>query len=350
MYIVALGLLVILSLTNLSARKNKYLFPLITSGLVAFRSVNSLDTIEYKILFDSIVIGDLNWNILGYEPAFVLLTYLSKCFFDDFTFYLFVCALIPNILCMFSILKIPNAKNDLRYASLYYLLYFSFFGFFYSSIVLRQGIALSIIYWVIIDYRDKGSSLTKKNILWYITLLAIAPLFHYSAVLLVVVLLTFLFPKTLLPQSYKIVIFLCLLILFSGVSVYFVSNTGASLLGTISDVNSLSKYEYYSKDLDNLAHNIPFRLLFQILIAVILLRIPASNIGYYHMYNIYISGIIISCLFSSIAEIFRLADYFLLSGVFLQIEYLAFRIYNYHKRVLILLSWIFIFFVFFIRI
>lgn len=329
-----------------------YLFAVLFSITNSLRDISTPDTDFYVFIFSDIdLIGGRGFGFLSSEPGFQVLSQIIKLIFYNSTFYLFICSFIPNLIYAHIIWFLSEKYESVNNVLLYFILYMSFMGFFYSAIVLRQGIAMAILHYIYVEHLLFKKRRSIKNWLFIFLLFLIAFSFHYSTILGVIPILVLLSNKIFEKKTYKTILTFCGVFLFLGLSATFVSSAAPGIFSMLGYDSLFIRYDYYSKDTEQLISTVPFRLLFQLIIAFVLLRIPSQhNNLFYKLYNVFFIGIIISCLFASIAQIARLADHFLISGILLQFLYDLIIYKKSRKGRPLLIFSILLYFIFFVRV
>jgi hypothetical protein len=207
----------IVSVIEISERRNFYLLDLILVLfyilLITFRSINGTpDTLPYFDDYNSLktdhlyTLGNVN-TFYKYEYGYTLISQIFKIVFgDNIRIFFGFLAFINLVLIYFSfkrILKNQNLINEsilisensddsnfsykkILFAPMFSI-YISYFGFMYSGIVLRQGIALSI-------FLSASSLLMYRKYFWGILLMIVLMFFHNMAILSLLILF-FIFTK-----------------------------------------------------------------------------------------------------------------------------------------------------------
>lgn len=306
-------------------------------GLISTRSMAVPDTKEYVEFYNQVEAGNIvSFVLFSFEPGFQLLGHLVKLVAGNRPIvFLAIIPIINICLVLLTIQKIANRiiKNVSTNYIAALVLYFAYFGLFYNAIVLRAGIALAIlVYSTTILYK---SNFKEKDWIKILLLFFIALSFHLSAMIGIIVLLINYKSKRLTEKSYLLIWFSIALIFFSGCSSYVVRgllNIIYTIFSFLSD-SDYKKYEYYLSELNGVVFQIPYKYIFQLFSGLLLLFVKDNIDNIYYKYlNIYLIGLFIGAIFSSIEQISRITDYFLIYLFILQWMFFI-RSYSRIKRV-----------------
>ncbi len=182
-------------------------------------------------------------------------------------------------------------------------LYISYFGFYYSGIVLRAGLSITLIIFAINSYRD-------GHICRGLIFLLISISMHRLAVLGIVICLIYkYFPKL---SKGKFLVFWVIITVLNIFSITFsMSSFGRNVLMIIG--NKLNSYDYI-RYLSQTESSVSL-----FVIALLLLGGAFVWFGYddenYRLFNVYGMGYLITAILSEIKGYTRIVDYFLIFGV-----------------------------------
>ncbi|WP_320890219.1 EpsG family protein [Bacteroides sp.] len=295
--------------------------------IIATRSMEVPDTVEYIGFYEQLEAGDFSTFIyFSFEPGFQLLGHIIKLFFGNSAIlFLAVVVVINIVLILLSIRKIAFRLSLSSYSINFIsaiVLYFAYFGLFYNAIVLRAGIAISILVYstTILFKKD----FNKKDVIKILLLFGLALTFHLSSIVGIIALIFSRRSQRLTEKSYLLIWCFIAFLFFSGSSVYIVKgllNVVFSLFSLLSD-SDYKKYEYYLSELDHLDFQIPYKYLFQLFSGLLLLFVKGNiDTIYYKYLNLYFIGLFLGAIFSSIEQIARITDYFLIYLFILQWMY-----------------------------
>jgi hypothetical protein len=194
-----------------------FLFLFIFSGFRHYEILN--DSLAYKEIFDNTLTYNFTDIFTGrIEPFYQLINKLIKSFISNDYSVLFI---ITSIIIQLSILKFIFKNSSKVWFSVY--LFFSFRFYLFSLSAIRQGIALGLTL-LAFNYLKKNE---KK---YFILIVLIASLFHYSALIFYLVLI---FRNSKFEKNKVIIMSILTLIIFS-------------LIGPILSV--YSEYSTYGSD------------------------------------------------------------------------------------------------------
>ncbi|MFD4703684.1 EpsG family protein [Gottfriedia sp. NPDC058432] len=282
---------------------NKYfIFPvLITLILISgLRFMNALYSDEWIYRSDYAKIGNMDFKdifSLKIEPGFALLNWALYKISIQPQFLIFICAAITNTLIVLTIAKFSE-KFELS------ILLYICIGFYFTSFnIMRQYLAISIVFWAI-RYLGKG-----KFIKYLISIL-VASTFHFSALIMIP---TYLIYKGRAWTKWTI------LTMVSGVTF---TVSFAILVNILEAALANTKYSDYLKTLTEGYYgvNILRILIFIIpLFPLFIWRVPLKKIysNSDHLVNLYVIGVIFMLLSSNYVFIARIADYFTIFSVLL---------------------------------
>lgn len=282
---------------------NKYFVFTVLIGLILFSGLRYLNTLysdEWIYRNEYSDIGNMDLKAifsLNLEPGFALLNWLLYKISPQPQLLIFVCAVITNALIVSTIARFSE-KFELS------ILLFICVGYYMTSFnIMRQYLAVSIIFWAI-RYVNKGEF--KK----YFICVLIASTFHYSALILIPA--YFIYKKRAWSKWTILTIISC--IVFAVSFGTFVNILAVMLVNT--------KYSTYLSSLTEGYYGVNILRIFIFIVPLVLLYIwrkplkikyPNSD----HLVNLYVIGTMLMVISYNYVFIARIADYFTLFGVLL---------------------------------
>lgn len=317
----------------------KWFFIIPFVALVAFRSLDVPDTVfylNYYLLEDT---DFLHFVDYGYEFGFQILTKLVKSIAgENYQLYFAVITLINSILIVNAVKRIDKInQKEFRLASesdvfqstehrhffsiILLTLYVAYFGLYFNSIILRVGIAFSLIVFAV-SYALK---IDKKPVDYIVVFLFVllSVLFHTTAILGFIIVLIIFFSK---KQSFKFYV-----ILLFAIAVFYFLNITSRLGGVVFNVIiSLNAFTLLSDKLSNYAgsqslfaaEGISMKFVFYWFMSFVLLFNDNQSKLYYKLFNVYIIGLAVFAILRSVLLVERVTDYFLLFSFILFYLYL----------------------------
>lgn len=157
---------------NKPSKKCLYFIIFILIIVSGYRDLSYIygDEYTYRIIFDEINNGKL--NSAENEIGFLGLNYIIGLFTNDSQWLIMVCAVITNILILKALYKYS------KYFNFSLFLYIVFGGYFASFNIMRQFLAIAILFYYGIDF------ILNKKIYKYIVCVLIASSIHFSAIIL----------------------------------------------------------------------------------------------------------------------------------------------------------------------
>lgn len=288
----------IMTLINLEKKYNKILekvYTILLVGLSMYRSVKIPDTIAYIELYNL-----YNPNLIyRYEKGFLYLIELfRKLGLNYKVFFGGICLLL-----IYSCLKFYNFKKN---NMVLLLSLFSFYGYYFSLVIIRVGVAFS--------FGILGFYYYEKNKIKSILFILIAIMFHKSAVVLV--LYCIITNKKL--EKYKYSLFLIVI----GILYFFQLNNLIFDIGVkgsnyiIEHIKYFSTYKSYIIDMKYNTGIYSTRFILNYIVAWIILKIGVRK-KFYRSYNLYLIGLFVITIFNKFMFIERVTDYYIILGVFL---------------------------------
>lgn len=312
----------------------KWIFIIPFALIIANRSIDVPDTEVYMSYLISEDTEFYRYLDFGYEPGFQTMTKFYKLVLDDnYTIYFLMITIINLIIIDYSMQRISKVYYDedrdrdeesitnhsglpgqFSYNNNFSIfpltLYVSYYGLYFNAIVLRVGIALSlVILSASFSIKEKRS---KLDYVWIILILTLSYFFHSTALLGVIINLIILFSKRFSNKTYILFWIFIGLFYFTNIT----SKLGDTIFGMITSLNSLTvvstkleNYEGY--DIFN-AQGISFKFIFYYLMSFVLLFENVNSKIYFKILNILFVGLFLFAIFRSVLLIERVTDYFLL--------------------------------------
>ena len=298
--------------------------------LVAFRSLDVPDTeiyVNYYLLEDT----DFRYYInYGFEFGFQAFTKIIKNIFDEnyriyfalitLTNLLLIDYALKKVITLFNVeqneFKTETSSSEMLsnlqekiYTIIPLTLYVAFFGLYLNAILLRVGIAFSLL---ILASSFAIHVKKKTDYIFIILLLILAYLFHTTALLGIIVVLIILFSKQLSFKTYLIISLIIGIIYFSNLT----SRLGSTVFNFISSLNNLTllsaKLGNYGGESLFAAEGVSMKFIFFWLMSFVLLFYGAPGRIYYKFLNVYVVGLAIFALMRRVLLVERVTDYFLL--------------------------------------
>lgn len=316
----------ILSITK--RRQNKLLVVGLISILTittATRSIKVPDTEEYieSFLYNT---DFFNFDVSQYEKGYTLfMRFFHFLFLDNYALYFALFPLINFFLiskaCRILFIKVDCVKNNRIFSTqfnIYTILvtYFSFFGLYHNAIVLRAGIATSIVF-LSLAYCFKAKS--KKEYFEAFACMLVAFFFHSSTILCLPMYYIVLRTKSYKKSCYQLVLLVIFIIyilspyldgLMSPLNQLFL------LIGN-SDYSEISKYEFYNSSSTINYSGISFKFLFFYTFGWFFTSICENNEVWGRLLSIYILGLFIWAIFRPVLLVERITDFYLFLYVFM---------------------------------
>lgn len=298
-----------LSVETLNKKREKrfwilrFLLAIIFSLLAAFRSLEVPDTNAYVYNFNILTSNLTNVYMSYYEQGFTILSLLIKFLFgSNYKIYFFCITIINTFLIS------KSTKNlGIRLMLLPTILYLSFYGLYFNFVVIRAGLAFSLLLysWSIFDNNRI------KSMLFFL----LACFFHQSSIFTGMVYIILFLKKKLSLDRYVIWIFLIgVLYLVKLDSLYL--GEFIRMFGNSSYLQS-QRFIYYLEN-NTMIEGISIRFLLNYLIGILLILSSRNkDIKYFNFLNIYLLGMSIIALFSSFTWIERVTDFFIATNFIL---------------------------------
>lgn len=306
-FILISALLVILDLRMTSKRAKKIIListVILYAVFAAIRSVSEIpDTHAYvKFFLEQTELEFFAPNKSSFEIGFVYLTRVFTLFTSNYRVYFFGIALI--IIGMFA-----KAFENQKYSLIPIVLFLSFYGIYFSFIILRAGLAITFFVY--------GVMKCDKSIFKTIVFFILSVLFHISSIVMIFAfLLAVCFRKSKLNYMGVIVLLICLLTVYG-------SGLTSKMLTVLRDfLNSLNMNNliigkatsYLTSYIQNFSFGISKRYALNVIMFIIMLyQANTRHLEFtkkQKIINIYIlMGFILESLFGNAVLIGRLTDF-----------------------------------------
>lgn len=296
--------------------------------IAATRSIDVPDTeiySNYYLMEDS----DLSYfSDFGFEFGYQLVTKLSKSVFqDNFSIYFGIISLLNSLLIFFAIKQffkvfytgnsdVTEYEDDksnkiILNSATFYILYLAFYGFYVNFIVLRVGIAFSIILLAVSIALRENKKI--KDYILIVLFAILSVLFHSTTLIGIIIILVILLAKQYSWKFYSIALFLIGVFYFVNIT----SRLGNAVFGYITSLNTLTllsnKLGNYGGESLFMAEGISMKFVFYWMMAIILLFTKGNySKQFYKVFNVFLLGLLLFALMRSILLIERVTDYFLL--------------------------------------
>ena len=214
----------------------------------------------------------------------------------NYFIYFFIIVIINLTLIVVSLKNIFG--RSLKYNNFFIAItiYISYYGFYYNAIVLRAGLAISIVLLA-------ASFALNKRWLISILLILLAVSFHQSAIIGLVILLILKYEIKFSKKTYLIIWVGIGVILFSKIGTYFMLDFILYILNYFPD---------YSVYISNLSFSTTLTSwnIFYYFLGGIFLTYRKDDDRFYSILNIYYIGILLIALVPGMNILYRALDYF----------------------------------------
>jgi len=284
------------------------------------RSMSVPDTVPYAEFFTELQSGNfISLDYYYFEPGFQAYTHLMKLTFRGQLNFYFASIVLTNVgLIMWTARRYTGQRPDTFNFILLLTLYFAFFGYYYNAIVLRAGIAISLLLAAAaVLYKKK---LTMKQLLLGVGLCLLAWTFHISSVIGIVALWIMRYSKKLTTSSYLLLWLIIFTLFFTGFSSWLLTSVSNYLIDNIHllEDTTFQRLLYYVEELMDIKYILPYRVAFQVFAGLFLIFPPVRmSLVYYKWLNVYFFGLFMTALFCSVEQLARITDFFLVYSVFL---------------------------------
>lgn len=297
------------------------------SVLMATRSLDVPDTEVYMNYFLMEEADLINFYDYGFEWGFQLLTKLVKFISEESYHLFFWIVAIINLSIMYTATKqiisvyndettdedndtLLNIEKDKFYAFIFLTLYIAFYGLYLNAIVIRVGIAFSLI--VLASSFALKPKLQFKDYILIALFIALAVLFHSTALLGIIIILIILLSKRYSMKFYLIFLIVTGLFYFFNIT----TRLGGTVINVISSLNTLTllsnRLERYDVQSLMMSEGISMKFVFFWIMSFFLLFSGENKKVFYKIFNVYIFGIVLFALMRSVLLVERVTDYFLL--------------------------------------
>lgn len=344
------GMCIVLSIWILYTNRAKKSFLILVMLFFAYLAMsrdNSIpDTSAYIFYYNYLSSIPFNLNNSSFEYGFQLLIFICGNLLNLKVNYFFLIIVLINLILVYKSIKnsvkysfetLVNRKYLMPYIFVSFLMYISYYGFYYNFIVLRMGLAsaaviLSWTYW-------------EQNKLKSIILYGVALFFHTSAIFAIFGFF-FLIKKTVIKKKMKFI----WLILIGGI---YLSRVSVLLLKVIPIfakifLNNLGYYSYMNQMLNG-DNSISLRFVFNYILLIVFFEKINSNIFFEKILNIYMFGMSLIAILWPIIWIERITDFYVSIGYLLMLQVLG-EINYKHNRILLITLVLFCNFIFIYRI
>lgn len=322
----------------------KWLFIVPFCLIIANRDISVPDTENYYGYLNSETAGLSEFLDYGFEIGFQTYTKILKSVIQENEIWYFALITISNLLIIeFSVKRISNIFKDdyekqnedieflggnrfftdSHYSIIPLTLYVAFYGIYVNAIVLRQGIAFSILVYAstfaIKEYKNTW------DYLLILLLILLAYLFHATAAIGILLILVIIFTKEFSTQTY--------LKIWIGIGVVYFTNLFSMLGNTAfsfaSSLNVLSvlstKLSNYEGGVTTAVEGVSMKFVFFWVMTFVLIINRLHSRVYFKYLNVLIVGLIFAALFRSVLLVERVSDFFLLFSFVLFYLFLLFQ-------------------------
>ena len=317
----------------------KWIFIIPFCVLIANRSVEVPDTEAYLTYYglENTSLDDYGQiENCGFELGFRVYTKLIKLLVGDEAVWYFAFIALTNLLIIdYSMNRISrlfreeyknnnlfgkdvggaNVLKESFFSIMPLTLYVSFFGLYFNAIVLRSGIALSLLVFASSIAIKEGKKW--RDYLLLIALLCVAYLFHATAVIGGLIIFVVLVTDQLPPKNYLLAWFSIGFLYFTNLFSWF-GNMAFSAVASLNTLPFLAlKLSYYEGEVVFDIGRVAMKFMFFWAMALVLIIHNRSSKIYYKYLNVYLAGLALWAVFRSVLLIERITDYFLLFSVVL---------------------------------
>ena len=324
MYIALAGLVTILTLISIlcrfryrySDRIFTFLFCMIISIILSFRSIGVPDTKEYIRIFEGI---DVHTNYgfslfrdnyqFGIEYGFIYWIKIFKTFIStDYHVFFTVTSLTILLLFIngsqFIINSVENKENQYTNISLMLASTISYFGLYYCGIAIRAGMALGVSLFAF------GNAIKKNYIKSFICLI-VSIMFHRLSIVIVIAYFVYLFCPKFEKKTFLFIWIISGILLGSNFS-FVIMNFSRSILTWISSKFISLNYLHY---VNNLETSVSIYAIILWLIGFSCSTLMYDKDEYASLFNVYWVGIIIISFLSAFSGYSRITDFFTVMNI-----------------------------------
>lgn len=287
--------------------RNKYVHHLLILFLAYFfstRNENVPDTENYMFHYENALVELM--DVTG-DIGMVALNYLFNNILSlPFSVFLFALTFLQMEICYFATKRIVPSQH----IGIVFLLFISFYGFFYFGIVIRNGVALALCY-LALSFLITNEKWGKVK---FVGVMLLALLFHKSTLLLLPILLL-----TNMKMTYhRAMIWFVISLLLIGVGSVSIVGSSLKLLGSV-DTYSYDRYSAYAEDATTKLFTATYIMDFFItVISIWGLHIVKNEIRqkYEMILKVILLGFSVYCLLWQMPGISRIAGvYFFMSSI-----------------------------------
>lgn len=323
--------------------------------VIAHRQLTVPDTEIYLEFYMSLK-AVFRITAYGFEPGFQFFSRVAKWFFrENYTLYFGLIAGVNMALVYKSIVNLDRRDEEYGFRSegwrnrvLPLILYLAYFGLYYNAIVLRAGIAISLLIWATTIACKPVKTRTDYWKTGLLNLLAFS--FHYTAILGIPVLAIMLFSDKKRLRTYLLIWLVIGGVYFSGIGTWMTHYLFTWVVGLLFHADTLFlRFLAYEDNALVASAGVSFKFIFYWLLGFIFLNVSEMPRYYYKYLNLYLAGILIFAFFKSLLLVERISDYFLIYSFILLFLYLRHRVFTLFSFFLYLSS-VFIQLIFALRI
>ena len=314
------------------------------SSIIAFRDMNVPDTDGYVEWFlkES---EFFDFNSSPFEKGYTIFSHFFHALFGDmFRFYLglfpilnfFLLSKASKIICI----KITSSNRDINSSQiipfnvlLLFITYFSYYGLYHNAIILREGVATSLVILSLALFLRNNN---KKDIIGFVFYFLLALSFHTSVLVCIPMFWLIRHNVNITNDLYKIILtgILVIYLLSPYLNVIMDPINQLFLVLGSSDSSEFSKFEFYDGSSTFVNEGISFKFLFFYLFGWIFVLNKERNDLFNRMLNIYILGLLVWAIFRPILLVERITDYYTFFYVILA---MVFTVQNHNKKIIPLL-------------
>jgi hypothetical protein len=316
---------IFLALEEFSNRPKKILGLLILTSfilLASFRSLSVPDTIQYLTSYQYLKLELSNIFSNSFEIGFEILSIFIKRFAGSNYILFFGVIAGTNLFLINKV--ITKYGMTLTIAPL--IIYLSYYGFYFNFIILRAGLAFSLLMY--------SWSLFRNNKIASLILFFISVSFHQSALIGIIGYLVIIISRKVSSKSYIIWLIVIISLYFIRIDLLLYNFIVTFILENNLFVGN--RFIFY---ITNIKFNegISFRFLLNFIVVIFLIFTKVNKPNYYHdLLNIYMIGMTIVAFFSSFIWIERLSD-FLIATNFILITLALNNLKDKYLKLLIIL-------------
>lgn len=312
-------------ITNKSRKIFTLLIIMLFIFLASYRSIHIPDTLAYANSYHSLSLSNVEMSYfeIGFTIYSALIKFISG---GNLTVY-FGIITATNLLLIYKGLEKINTNKLI----LPIILYISYYGIYFNFIVLRAGLAFSLLFY--------AYSIFYENRIKSVVFFLLACTFHQSAVVGIIGYFIIINSKKFSNNAYFFWFLLIIIMYFLRVDIFFYDNIHLFLENT-----GFLKTNHFGYYFDNIkfTSGISNKFIFNYILGIFMISVRKYyDVKYQNVLNIYMVGLTIISLFSSFLWIERISDYFIAFSFII----LTKAIYTFKdKGVQLLISMIVVFF------